>query len=251
MIGAPQQSCLKRFARVIPVRGLGRDPRGMMNGSPTAAMDARQAHGLEFDFSIDASSHVPPPLPLPLPLRLEAVANSLASSAAPLDPDSGPATIHTVTKPKSTSRWVIVASGAFGFFAGAVCWHVIGFWWFVSDVMFHRRTEVTSQIARPASSPPKAQSRQAGVAGPMVAASSDRCSAVVREPDRGVGTIKIVACEGGGTKLRGARNVQRADYADFGPTPVPTLISGAPTVITGADAVSVGGWSARIEKADR
>jgi hypothetical protein len=138
-----------------------------------------------------------------------------------------------------------------GFIAGAVCWHLLGFWWFVSDVMFHRRGEPLAQISRPAIVSLKAQSRQGGAAGPIVSANLDQCSRAVRD---GLARDTVVsACDDGVVRFRPARGLGRADLGDFGPSPVPTLISGTsplapPLGLPAAGSAAVGGWLARVEK---
>jgi hypothetical protein len=190
----------------------------MMGGTLTPSNVDRDTRELAVEFS-SRPAPVPPPLQ---PLRAE-------SAVA-----------------RRSSRLVVIGSGVFGFFAGAVCWHLLGFWWFVSDVMFHRRSDVASQFARPASTPPKAQSRQAGLAGPLGALNIEHCSVAPRDPLE----VRVSACEGGSSRARPSRNVQRADFADFGPTPVPTLISGASPAGVGPGGAAVSGWSARIEKSE-
>ncbi len=146
-----------------------------------------------------------------------------------------------------TSKRTVVAATLMGFVAGAVCWHLLGFWWFVSDIMFHRRGEPMEQIARPSAVSLKEQTRRGGVAGPVALASLDRCSNAVRagSPAETV----TGACETVAVRFNTARGLGRTDLGDFGPSPVPTLISGTPPQSHSSGPAAVGGWSARIEKA--
>jgi hypothetical protein len=133
-----------------------------------------------------------------------------------------------------SSTFKLAASAAAGFLAGAVFWHLVGFWGFVADALYFRRSE-DGVIARQASVAPKAQSRQGGLAGPILQQSGN-CSAVVALT--AVDTA-VMSCDPAVVKFQPSRGVQRADYGDFGPTPVPVLISG--------QGAAVSGWSARIE----
>ncbi len=138
-------------------------------------------------------------------------------------------------------------AGFAGFIAGAVCWHVVGFWSFVKEAVFFSRPDGPVQIGtRTAGAPGKAQSRQSGAAAPVLAVTSENCTnAGVNRTD---GDAAIVGCEGAvSIKFRPARGIGRADRGDFGPSPVPTLVSSSSTPAPPAPAQSaVGGWSARI-----
>jgi hypothetical protein len=131
----------------------------------------------------------------------------------------------------------IVVSAVAGFITGAAFWHFVGFWTFVNEAVFYKRADAVV-VAGTRTNSMKSQSRQAGLAGP-VSAQLGNCTFAAL--DRAVGDARVAACEGVVGKFRPTRGVQRADYADFGPTPVPTLISGSPSV-------AVGGWSARVDK---
>lgn len=145
-----------------------------------------------------------------------------------------------------TSKRAIVLSTLIGFIAGAVCWHLLGFWWFISDVMFHRRGEPVAQLSRPAAMSLKAQSRQGGVASPTDSANLERCSIAARDGSASETTIGV--CDAVGARFRPARGLGKADLGDFGPTPVPTLISGTPPLAPSVGSAAVGGWSASVEK---
>ena len=136
-------------------------------------------------------------------------------------------------------------SAGSGFVAGIVFWHMVGFWSFVNDAVLYKRAD-SGQPApvRSASVPPKAQSRQSGVAGPLQAAAVNCTIAAI---DRHGGGAQAVGCEwAAAVKFQPPRGTPRADYADFGPTPVPVLISGGGIAQPG-DAPAISGWAARIE----
>lgn len=138
----------------------------------------------------------------------------------------------------------ILWPGILGFVAGAVCWHLVGFWGFVTEAVFFSRTEVVSQVpARATALSSKAQSRQPGSPTAALALAAENCS--VATIARAGGETTPRGCDGQPIKLRASRNITRADRGDFGPTPVPTLISGE-----GITGPAVGGWSARIETLD-
>ena len=143
-------------------------------------------------------------------------------------------------KPKRSSASLFWPS-ALGFVAGAICWHFVGFWGFVKEAVFFSRTESPVQVGtRAAGAPAKSQNRQPGSAAAVLAAAS--CSLAVKGLDGGEALSR--PCDGSVPKFHGARNIVKADRGDFGPTPVPTLISGSSTA-----APAVGGWLARIETA--
>lgn len=193
-------------------------------------------------FLTAASPQVPPPLQ-----RIDR-ARSAPVRAATAQPRRADDSQTVVVQ---TSKRAIVFSMLIGFVAGAVCWHLLGFWWFVSDVMFHRRGEPTAQISRPAAIALKAQSRQSGVAGPILTANLDHCSSAVR--DGLTGDTLVGVCDVVVVRFRPARGLGKADLGDFGPSPVPTLISGTSPqepafAISPAGSAAVGGWLARVEK---
>ena len=135
----------------------------------------------------------------------------------------------------------IIWAGLIGFGAGAVCWHVIGFWGFVNEAVFFRRGDVGAQVGTRTPGPTgKSQSRPPGTSGLPLELASGNCTVAVL---LGVGGVELAGCEGPSLKFRPSRQASRADLGDFGPTPVPTLISAA---AAGEPAVS--GWSARIDK---
>jgi hypothetical protein len=156
--------------------------------------------------------------------------------SAPVAPIFTP-TITVFTKRAKPTG--IIVSAALGFLAGAAFWHFVGFWTFVNEAVFYKRADA---VVVAGGRPMKSQSRQSGIAGP-VSAQAGNCTLAAL--DRSAGEARVFTCDGPVAKFRPARGVQRADFADFGPTPVPTLISGAPT-----SAPAVSGWSARVDKAD-
>ena len=143
-------------------------------------------------------------------------------------------------KPGASILW----PGVLGFVAGAVCWHLVGFWGFVTEAVFFSRTEAVSQVpARVAALSSKAQNHQPGDPAAALALAAENCSTAII--DRTGGETTPRSCDGQPIKFRASRNITRADRGDFGPTPVPTLISGE-----GIAGPAVGGWSARIETQD-
>ena len=139
---------------------------------------------------------------------------------------------------------VLVLSSALGFVAGALFWHMVGFWSFVNEAVFYQRADgvAPAPASRTAIASMKSQSRQAGVAGP-VQAPAGNCSVALL--DRAGGDILVAACDGAGVKFQPPRGIARAGFADFGPVPVPVLISGGNP--SSGDAPAVSGWSARVE----
>lgn len=138
-------------------------------------------------------------------------------------------------------------AGLIGFVVGIVFWHTVGFWGFVNEAVFHRHGESASAAPppRPVAFPVKAQSRHAGIPEPMQAA-ADACTEAVAQADA---AALLEPCQPLAFKFQPSRGIEPADFADFGPTPVPTLINAADTPFPGAPAVS--GWSAQIEPSDK
>ena len=148
---------------------------------------------------------------------------------------------HGGAQPRSPQQ--IIWAGVLGFAAGALCWHMIGFWGFVKEAVFFSRADGAAQAgARTAGPPLKTQSRQTGAAGPMMAALDGNCS--LAGLNRARGEVQVGDCEGAVIKYRPSRGIDRADFGDFGAAPVPTLISGTPVAAT-----TVSGWSSQIDTA--
>lgn len=142
-------------------------------------------------------------------------------------------------KPRTTKPLGLLWSGLAGFVAGAVCWHFVGFWGFMTEAVFYARPEGAAKgVQRAAGASVKNQSRQPGAVANAAAIAS--CS--IAAMDRTGGDVQTRGCEGHSFKFLPARNIVKADRGDFGPSPVPTLISGE-----GVGGAAVGGWSARIE----
>ena len=132
----------------------------------------------------------------------------------------------------------MIAAGLAGFVAGAVCWHFVGFWSFMTETVFHARPEAQGKGAhRPVPWLAKNQQRQPGAVG--VSNAPLACSLVAKVV---AGDAAPRSCDGHTFKFHPSRNIDRADRGDFGPVPVPTLISGE-----GVGVVAVGGWSARVD----
>lgn len=150
-------------------------------------------------------------------------------------------------KPQAKSRAKPVGlmwSGLAGFVAGAICWHFVGFWGFMTEAVFHARPDGSAKsVQRMTGASAKNQNRQPGAVAATAAANAS-CSLAAM--DRSGGDIQPRGCEGHTYKFHPSRQIARADRGDFGPTPVPTLISGEAT-----GAVAVGGWSARVETSEQ
>jgi hypothetical protein len=154
----------------------------------------------------------------------------------PVVSNGGPA---AVAKRRPVKPLGLVWSGLAGFVAGAVCWHFVGFWGFMTEAVFYARPDGPAKGAqRVAGASAKNQNRQPGAVANAAAPAA--CS--IAAMDRTGGDVQTRGCEGHSYKFHPSRNIVRADRGDFGPTPVPTLISGE-----GVGVVAVGGWSARIE----
>jgi len=171
---------------------------------------------------------------------------SLAVVGAPAS-TSGPGHDRSVTgrarrdKARATTPQGMIWAGLAGFVAGAVCWHFVGFWSFMTETVFYARPEAQARgVQRPGPAWAKNQHRQPGAVA--VSAAPAACSLVAK------GTAADVAprsCDGHTFKFHPSRHIDRADRGDFGPVPVPTLISGE-----GVGVVAVGGWSARVDGGD-
>lgn len=179
----------------------------------------------------------PPPLPAARPVHH---LNTIAPNGRGVGSDT-----QRIGRAR-TSKRAVMFSAVLGFVAGAVCWHLVGFWWFISDVMFHRRGEPMAQISRPAAVALKAQSRRADGTGPAVAADMGRCTVAVR--DGSTAETTTAPCAAIAARFYAARGLGRADFGDFGPSPVPTVISGPPPAASPAGTAAVGGWAARIDR---
>lgn len=145
-------------------------------------------------------------------------------------------------KPRTIKPFGLAWSGLAGFVAGAVCWHFVGFWGFMTEAVFYARPDGPAKGAqRVAGMSTKNQNRQPGAVANAAALAACSIAAL----DRTGADAQTRGCEGHSYKFHPSRNVVKADRGDFGPTPVPTLISGA-----GVGVVAVSGWSARIETTD-
>lgn len=139
-------------------------------------------------------------------------------------------------KPPQGKTLGLVWSGLAGFVAGAVCWHFVGFWGFMTDAVLYARPEGGAKGAvRVAGSQTKNQSRQPGAATAVA-------NCLIAGRDKAGGEAQTRGCEGHTFKFHPSRNIVKADRGDFGPSPVPTLISGQ-----GIVGAAVSGWSARVE----
>jgi hypothetical protein len=157
--------------------------------------------------------------------------------------DAAASALHTVRAPRTArgTRRGHLLSALAGFVAGAICWHMVGFWGFVTEAVLPKRTDPRDvpTIGRTFLAASKTQNRSSGPAGPLIAQSGNCTTAI---SDRTGGEARVVECGALPGKFRAPRFAQRSDRGDFGPTPVPVLIGGT-TGGTGA----VGGWSARVE----
>lgn len=140
-------------------------------------------------------------------------------------------------KPRQGKKLGLMWSGLAGFVAGAICWHFVGFWGFMTEAVLYARPEGAAKGAvRVAGGQAKNQSRQPGAAANAVA------NCLIAGLDRAGGEAQTWGCEGHTFKFHPSRHIVKADRGDFGPTPVPTLISGQ-----GVVGAAVSGWSARVE----
>jgi hypothetical protein len=121
----------------------------------------------------------------------------------------------------------IVLAGALGFVAGAVCWHLVGFWSFVSDAVLYRRPDAPAVQAplRPTPGLAKTQSRPSGAAASLLTPDGN-CTVAVLDRGNVTADAMVAACDPAAFKYRPSRNAVRADRGE----------------------TAVGGWSARVEK---
>lgn len=175
-------------------------------------------------------------MPVQVPVRSEARPALVAGVAGGVAGRLRGKTTRATTTPVG-----VVVAGLAGFVAGAVCWHFVGFWSFMTEAVFYARPEAQGKaVLRPALALVKNQNRQPGAVA--VSDATVACSLVAKVA---AGDAEPRGCEGHTYKFHPSRNIARADRGDFGPVPVPTLISGE-----GVGVVAVGGWSARIEGPD-
>ena len=145
-----------------------------------------------------------------------------------------------VTRPAPQKQYSVLAAAVAGFFCGAACWHLIGFWSLVSEAVFNARGDGDRAVV---SKPPaRAQGRTAGAA---FVPPAPNCTTVERD-QTGAG-IRLRECTGSMTRLRPPSGLGRADLADFGPQPVPTVIGSLSGEGDRRAKTAVEGWSARIE----
>mgnify|MGYP001210713177 CR=1 FL=1 len=147
------------------------------------------------------------------------------------EPAPGPAPPATVREPtpqaapaaapgrSARPAWWAVG----GFLAGIVFWHLVGFWSFVSEIVFNQ-DEAASRFAaiEPLVLPPPSQPRQAaaargaatpagGDAGSAPAALSANCSALIL--DRNTGAVRLGPCRPSAQRLVDAGLRGRQDLA--------------------------------------
>lgn len=108
----------------------------------------------------------------------------------------------------------------------------------MTEAVFYARPDGVGKVVQRATGVAvKTQSRQPGAAA--VSAVNAACSLAVKDQ---IGDVQPRSCEGHVYKFHPTRNIVRADRGDFGPVPVPTLISSQ-----SAGGTAVSGWAARIE----
>lgn len=123
--------------------------------------------------------------------------------------------------PADRSLRAQVVWGGGGFLLGVIVWHFIGFWSFISTIVFRgpdpgpdpgaAPVSVSVAAARPAIAPAKRSQTVSGTAPAhvTVAASASDCSALVL--DRSTGTTSLAACAGIQQPMRMVQFTQRAD----------------------------------------
>ena len=139
------------------------------------------------------------------------------------------------TKRHSTQ---LMTASATGFVVGAACWHMIGFWGFVREAVFYSPS--TTQIARAV---PLAKSQARPFAASSAAVVQSTCANAA--PSSTPEGVRITPCQTV-IKFRPSRDIARGDRGDFGPTPVPTLISASPGKTDLQTGTAVSGWEARV-----
>ncbi len=112
-----------------------------------------------------------------------------------------------------------VAAGL-GFICGAVCWHLVGFWAFVNEVVFHEPASMT------------APSRTAVRPGPPTRATNNFAACTIAVRDAKTATVRLLPCRATATALQSAGRAGRGDLE-----PMPSTRA----------AIAVLGWNARVE----
>jgi len=137
------------------------------------------------------------------------------------------------------------AAALMGFVSGIAFWHLVGFWGFVHEAVFHGTPADSAQLAAARTALLKTQGRHSGQAGPLLVA-AESCSEVTIGPD---GVSRVAGCAPSAFKYFPGRGMDRADFADFGSPPESTLINTSDP-IPAAAAPAVGGWAAEIAPAN-
>jgi hypothetical protein len=124
-----------------------------------------------------------------------------------------------LVKPRGRARTAIIW-GSLGFLTGAFCWHAIGFWGFVSEVVLNgsvqeRRAVAFAQASVPPLPPLDTQSQPPMPTVYLVDATS--CTALVL--DRLSNRTQQVPCPPSGLALRLEASGTREDLARLAPAP--------------------------------
>ena len=142
---------------------------------------------------------------------------------------TGAATPYGAATATAQSSFIrTAAAGAIGFVLGIAFWHSVGFWGFVNEAVFNRHGESVAAPQR--AFPAKTQSRQSGIPEPVQAA-IDTCTDALVQADT---VARLVPCRPLPLKFQTSRGVAPADFADFGPDPVPVLINAPDVPATGS-----------------
>lgn len=113
-------------------------------------------------------------------------------------------------KPRRTLRAALLW-GALGFFAGAVFWHAVGFWTFVSEVVLNR--EDSAKFARQAAAGPDALAQPELPVIYLI----DPANCTALELDRTANRTAVRPCPREGLPLRLERGSDREDLAILTP----------------------------------
>ena len=138
-----------------------------------------------------------------------------------------------------------LASALIGFVAGSVFWHFVGFWDFMSRIVFHQpRAELERSVRHGGTATPKLQERLSvggrSASDETTSAAAPNCVTLVRDPETGV--TADGPCPPDSVPQRSASAIRRGDLArlpkgEAGPSP--------------ADGPRVGGWSTVTNSAPR
>ncbi len=119
-----------------------------------------------------------------------------------------------VVRPRRGARSAMVWAGV-GFIAGAVFWHAVGFWSFLSDVVLKGASSMEAQIALAASPRAATAAREKADLPTIYLVDPANCTAVVL--DRLSKRTVVRPCPPSGLALRLEPEGGREDMADLAP----------------------------------